>query len=175
MYSFNVLDQATTVIIPVTAPSEGDNKSDYFMPFIITLVVLLLILIILLVIVLYRNCQRRRGAAGRFSTPNKEKSDGGITPTKKSPAAKLNGLVSPSKKKYDVIATNGDRAEKPSADVCIEMSEDAKLIPSQEASPTISNGGPKKASDDSTSDEKRELTANTDAGDDEKGSLVVNT
>ena len=61
------------------------------------------------------------------------------------------------------------------------MSENSKLIPSQEASPTISNGGAKKATSssigniDSASEEKRELTANNDAGDDEKGSLVVNT
>ena len=169
------LDQVTT-IIPVTAPSEGINKGDYFMAFIVTLIVLLLILIILLVIVLYRNCQRRRA-----SYPNKEKSDYDGTPTKKSPAAKLNGSVSPSKKKYDVIAANGGDGTEKAPDVCIEMSENSKLIPSQEASPTISNGGAKKATSNSTgnidsaSDEKRELTANTDAGDDEKGSLVVNT
>lgn len=131
----------------------------------------------MLVIVLCRNCQRRREEG--FSSPNKDKLDGGDTPTKKSSPAKFNGFVSPSKKKYDV---GGDGKEKPpSADYCIEMSEDVKLLPPQE-SPTISNGGAKKTSSnsgkvntDSASDEKRELTANTDEGDDEKGSLVVNT
>ena len=159
---FIFIDPVTTVIIPVTAPSGGTKKPDYFVAFIGTLILLLLILISLLAVVLYRNCQRRKSSKDHSATPTK------------SPVSKINGVLSPSKKKYDVIQAGGGATEKPPPEVCIEMSEDAKLLP--ESSPTISsmNGDAKKANDnvdiEAASDEKGQLE-----GGDEKDSLVVDT
>ncbi|XP_066924117.1 semaphorin-1A-like isoform X2 [Clytia hemisphaerica] len=133
-----------TIIKPSGAPVSQDAENNYFMAFIGTLILLLIILLILLAIVLYRHRRRRAARSHDTDSPKKTK----IT----------NGVLSPKKQKYDI-----SKNDKP-PEVCIEMKEEAKLLPKDDSSPVLANGG------DNKNDEKSEQRNN-----EEKSSLIVDT